>query len=67
MKKILILLVVLMAFTSPQISAHDDPEANHSGGPCWIMELFTMPLYCLLTDGTKWEHPPPDRLDKNND
>jgi len=54
--KYLLTLLLILPFT---LMAHDDPEANHAGGPCWITELSITPVYCIFTKGTRLEHPNP--------
>ncbi len=53
------LSIVSLLLLCSSAMAHDDPEANHSGGPCWIWEVPLEPVYCLFTKGTRHEHPNP--------
>ena len=59
MKFYIIVALAIGIFTIHQAQAHDDPEANHDGGPCWINELPITPVYCIFTKGDRLNHPYP--------
>ena len=57
--KFYIIFVIAALFTLNAQAHNTGKHEAAAGGPCWIWEIPTEPVYCIFVKGTRHQHPNP--------